>query len=131
MTNNKYKAHIKHLDWILPVETIDFKYKEVEVDLSDGQGDTSNYRFDEIELMKYVGMEDKNGRDMYEGELVKYTKIFYTKCSREEVQEVLEPVVGRLYYSEGIWLGIQFEDGSGTIFMPHTIYSEEFEILVE
>ncbi len=34
----------------LPVSFIDFKNKEVEIDLTDGNGDTSNFGFDEVKL---------------------------------------------------------------------------------
>lgn len=46
----KIKAYVKSYDWIVPVTEIDFKNEEVEVDLTDGNGDTSNFSFDEVEL---------------------------------------------------------------------------------
>lgn len=46
----KIKAHVKHIGWTVPVEEIDFKNEQVEVDLSDGNGDTSEYTFDEVTL---------------------------------------------------------------------------------
>lgn len=129
MNNIKYKAYIRSLGWTVPVELIDFKYKYVAVDLSDGQGDTSEYNFDEVELYRSVGLTDKNGKDMYENDTVKYTKIRYTDCSREEIEEAYEPLIGKLYFAEGIWLGIQFDDGTGSVFMAGTIDSNDFEML--
>lgn len=46
----KIKAHVKHIGWTVPVEEIDFKNEQVEVDLTDGNGDTSNFTFDEVKL---------------------------------------------------------------------------------
>ncbi len=47
----KINAYIKKYDLELPVSVIDFKNKEIEVDLSYGNGDTSNFGFDEVELL--------------------------------------------------------------------------------
>lgn len=46
----KITAYVKKYKWKVPVTEIDFKSKEVEVDLTDGNGDTSDYRFDEVIL---------------------------------------------------------------------------------
>lgn len=46
----KINAYVKRYDWKEPVTEIDFKNGEVEVDLSCGYGDTSNFNFDEVEL---------------------------------------------------------------------------------
>lgn len=46
----KINAHVKRYDWTVPVSLIDFKNEEVEVDLSYGNGDTSEFTFDEVEL---------------------------------------------------------------------------------
>lgn len=46
----KIFANVKHLDWKREVEEINFSEETVEVDLSYGNGDTSEYSFDEVEL---------------------------------------------------------------------------------
>lgn len=46
----KIKAYVDRYKWNIPVTQIDFKSKEVEVDLTDGNGDTSNFTFDEVKL---------------------------------------------------------------------------------
>lgn len=70
MREIKFRAFIKHLHWTLPVESIDFIGKMVEVDLSGGEGDTSWYTFDEVELIQYAGLKDKYGREIYEGDIM-------------------------------------------------------------
>ena len=50
MKNIKFRAYIRSLKWIVPVERINFDIGTIEVDLTDGNGDTAEYGFDEIEL---------------------------------------------------------------------------------
>jgi len=72
MRQIKFRAFVKNLKWMIPVEMIDFSSRTVEVDLSDGNGDTSEYGFDEIELMQFTGLKDKDGlKEIYEGDIVK------------------------------------------------------------
>lgn len=47
----KPKVFVKHIGWTCDVEFIDFQNNEVEVDLTNGNGDTSIYRFDEVEFI--------------------------------------------------------------------------------
>src|SRR6185312_2497547 len=130
MTHIKYKANVKHLGATVQVDLIDFKYKYVEVDFSGGI-EASEYSFDDVELYRSIGLADRNGKDMYENDLVKYTRIKYTDCNREEIEEVSETLIGRLYFAEGLWFGIEFEDGTGSIFWAGTVDSEEFELVEE
>jgi len=44
------KAYVDRYKWTVPVTEIDFKNEEVEVDLTYGNGDTSNFSFDEVKL---------------------------------------------------------------------------------
>lgn len=72
MREIKFRAFIKNLEWMLPVERICFDCNTVEVDLTDGNGDTAEYDFDEVEVMQYTGLQDELGKDICEGDYVVY-----------------------------------------------------------
>lgn len=72
----------------------------------------------EFKILRFAGIQDKKGREIYEDYVVKYTPTFYTDCGRTEIERQLEPIIGTIYYAEGLWLGIKLKDGTGRLFHP-------------
>ena len=69
MREVKFKAFIKQLKWLVPVTDIYFRHEVIECDLT-GNGDTSVFTYEEVELMQYTGLKDKNGVEIYEGDII-------------------------------------------------------------
>lgn len=63
MREIKFRAWEKNLKTMIPVDSIDFKAELINIELA--------WRmFEEIELMQYTGLKDKNGVEIYEGDIL-------------------------------------------------------------
>mgnify|MGYP000886665444 CR=1 FL=1 len=64
------KVYIKHLAMVLPVETINFHEKTVEVYFNDN-ADNVPFNFDEVDFIYGTSFIDKNGKEIESGDIVK------------------------------------------------------------
>jgi len=95
MREIKFRAWEKNLKEIIPVHEINFENRMINTN--------SAWRFfNEIELMQYTGLKDKNGKEIYEGDIV----------SAESYGSAMARHHGRDVISKQKLYGIRFERGS-------------------
>lgn len=76
MKEIKFRAWDKELKKLSPVKSAEFIDKTWVTVFEDNESPRT-IRWDRLEIMQYTGLKDRNGKEVYEGDLIKHNGYIY------------------------------------------------------
>jgi uncharacterized phage protein (TIGR01671 family) len=117
MREVKFRAWEKFLKEIIPVYNIDFVNGMINTE--------SAWRlFHEFELMQYTGLNDKNGKEIYEGDIVEFNDFDSLRTGGHTEDNIIRNTV---CFSCGAWI-VKTENGFYDLYTA-IVNDEELEVI--
>jgi uncharacterized phage protein (TIGR01671 family) len=123
MNNIEFRAWLKDYKMMVKVQRINFDVQTIEVQI--GEGDLHEFDFEEIELMRSTKLEDKNGKEIYEGDIISTYDFAHERTGGRAGDK---EIIGEVDFKYGEWILIEISTGKEYNFF--TLYMNDMELEV-
>lgn len=122
----EFKVWIKEYDCFADcIEAIG--YETLEIDLCWGIEESGTLRFDEVVFLRSTGIKDKNGKEIFEGDLITDTGVFNSIVKYGKW--VYEEDFGAKSKSVGFYLDKSYEDSPWYENLNYDYISSKYEVV--
>ena len=123
----KFRAWIKEAKEVRPVYAIVFVSKKVWVEEPNDNNTVGSLGFDDVILMQSTGLKDKNGREIFEGDLITSTGVFNSVVRQGKWE--YEEDFGAKSKSIGFYIDSSYEDNPWCEPFRYTDIHSNYEVV--